>query len=331
MKTKILFVERKFHIFFSLEKIFRQIAKSLNKEKYEVSFQQSPYINNLSGMLKNLFFFRPRKADIYHVTGHIHYITLLLPARKTVLTIHDAIILQTRAGIRRFVLKKILFDLPVRKLRFITAVSENTKNEIVALTGCAPAKIRVIENPVDEIFFSGVKKDFNAECPNILQIGTAPHKNIPNLVKAIDEINCRLVIIGKLTDELQSLLDEKQIKYENKYDLDDQAVQTEYQKADIVAFCSFYEGFGLPIVEAQAMRTPVITSDFEPMRGVAGGGAYLADPFDVSSIRAGIRRIIEDREFRENLIQKGLQNVARFRPETIAAKYEDLYEEMLST
>ena len=330
MKIKILFVERKFHIFFSLEKVFRQIAKSLDEEKFEISFQQLPYINNLSGMLKNFVFYCRQKADIYHITGHIHYISLIFPPEKTVLTIHDLAFLHTRAGIRRFVLKKVLLDLPLRKLNFITAVSEATKNEIIAQTGCDADKIRVIENPVDEIFFAGLKKEFNPECPAILQIGTEPHKNLPNLIKAVDGINCRLVIIGQMTSELRSLLIEKQIKYENKYNLDDQAVQSEYQKADIVTFCSFYEGFGLPIVEAQAMRTPVITSDIEPMKGVAGEGAYLADPNDFLSIRAGIRRIIDDKIFRENLIQKGLKNVERFHPEKIAAQYEILYEEMLS-
>src|SRR5688572_23306035 len=222
MKIKILFVERKFHIFFSLEKVFRQIAKSLNREKFETSFQQLPYINNLSGMLKNFVFYRREKADIYHVTGHIHYITLIFPPEKTVLTIHDLAFLHTRAGIRRFVLKKILLDFPLSKLRFITAVSEATKKEIIAVTNCDADKIRVIENPVDEIFFAGLKKEFNAECPTIMQIGTEPHKNLPNLIKAIEGINCRLVIIGQLTEELRSLLDGNQLKYENKYNLDDQ-------------------------------------------------------------------------------------------------------------
>ena len=281
-------------------------------------------------MLKNFVFYRRPKTDIFHITGQIHYITLIFPPEKTVLTIHDLAFLHTRAGIRRFILKKILLDLPVRKLKFITTVSEATKKEIIAQTDCDTDKIRVIENPVDDIFFAGDKKNFNAESPAILQIGTQPHKNLPNLIKAVEGINCRLIIIGKLTEELRSMLDEKQIKFENKYNLDDRAVQSEYQKADIVTFCSFYEGFGLPIVEAQAMKTPVVTSDIEPMRTVAGEGAYLADPNDFLSIRTGIKRIIDDKIFRENLIQKGLKNVERFRPEKIAGQYEALYEEILS-
>ncbi len=331
MKSKILFIERKLHDFYSIEKVFRQIAKNLDKEKFEHSFQQLPFLNNIAGMLKNLVSFRRQPADIYHVTGDIHYITLLLPARKTVLTIHDLNILQTRKGLRRYILKKILLDIPVRKLKFITAISEAAKKEIIAYSRCGGDKIRVIENPVDENFFADKQKDFNAECPDILQIGTAPHKNLPNLIKALEGINCRLTLIGKLGDEIRFLLDEKKIEYQNRYNLDDSAVRNEYQKADIVAFCSLYEGFGLPIIEAQAMRTPVITSSIEPMREVAGEGAYLSDPNDFTSIREGIRRIINEPELREKLVKNGLKNVARFRPDTVAAKYENLYREMLST
>lgn len=330
MKPRILFVERKLHESFSLERVFRQVTRTLNTEKFEHSFQKVPFISSLSGIFKNVVSFRPAPADIYHVTGHVHYIALTLPARKTVLTIHDLNILQTRKGLRRYILKKILLDLPVRRLEYVTAISEATKDEIINYTGCAPDKIRVIENPVDESYFSAAKKEFNDKCPNILQIGTASHKNVPNLVKALAGINCRLTIIGKIDEALSSLLDEKQIAFENKYNLDDAEILDEYRKADIVAFSSLYEGFGLPVIEAQAMRIPVVTSNIEPLKSVAGAGAYLVNPNEISAIRTGILQIINDKVLRENLVQKGLENVERFRPETIAAKYEDLYEEILS-
>lgn len=330
MKSRILFVERKLHESFSLERVFRQVAQALDKERFEYSFQQMPFISSFGGMLKNIAKFRPEAADVYHVTGHVHYIALFLPARKTVLTIHDLNILQTRKGLRRALLKKILLDLPIRRLKYITAISEATKNEIINFTGCASDKIRVIENPVNENYFSVPTKEFNEECPNILQIGTAPHKNVPNLIKALEGINCRLTIIGKIDEQLSDLLAEKKISFENKYNLDDAAILEEYRKADIIAFCSLYEGFGLPVIEGQAMRIPVVTSDIEPLKGVAGEGAFLVNPHEISAIRTGILEIINDKVLRENLVQKGLENVERFRPETIAAKYADLYKEILS-
>ena len=330
MKSKILFIERKPHEFYSIERVFRQIARHLNKEIFEFSFLQMPFVSSVTGIFRNLASFRRPLADIYHITGDVHYISMLLPARKTVLTIHDLNILQTRKGWRKTILKKILLDIPVRKLKYITAISEATKAEILFHSRCHPDKIRVIENPVDESFFTDTDKIFDGECPNILQIGTAPHKNLDNLIKAVEGIRCRLTIIGKLGDEIKLSLNEKKIEFENRFDLTDAEIRQEYQKADIVAFCSLYEGFGLPVIEAQAARTPLITSDLEPLRSIAGNGAYLCDPQNFSSIRQGILKIINEPDFRAKIVTEGAKNVERFHPKIVAAKYESLYQEMLS-
>lgn len=329
MKTKILFIERKLGDFTSIENVFRQIADYLSKDKFEFSFQKLIFGNSLTGVLKNLLFFRKEKADIYHVTGHIHYIALLLPPERTVLTIHDLGFLHTRKGARRFVLKKILLDLPVKKLKYITAVSETTKREIIDYTSCDTEKIRVIENPLRDGFRAAGQKNFDPENPVILQVGTMDNKNIPNLAKALNGINCKLKIVGKLNSELIRVLNENQIVYENIFDLDDEQMKQAYADCDIVAFCSTYEGFGLPILEAQAMQKPVITSDLSPMKEVAGEGAFLADPADVSSIREGILKIIDDENYRKNLIEAGVRNIERFAPSNIAGQYERLYSEMI--
>jgi glycosyltransferase involved in cell wall biosynthesis len=328
MKTEILFIERKFWEFVSIEKVFRQIAQTLSKEKFETSFQQLTFGNNLAGVLKNLFFFQKRKADIYHVTGHVHYIALILPKKNTVLTVHDLGFLHTRKGLRRSVIKKLFLDLPVKRLKYITAISEATKREIINYTNCREEKIRIIENPLQEIFFSSEKKTFNQKCPTILQIGTSPNKNLGNLIKALNGINCRLMIIGKLENTLIEELKNNRINFKNKFDLNDSEIKNEYQNADIVAFCSTFEGFGLPIIEAQAMQTPVVTSDISPLREVSGGAAFLANPNDFLNIRQGILKIINDEKYREQIIKQGIRNIERFAPQKIADMYEALYEEI---
>jgi len=247
------------------------------------------------------------------------------------LTIHDLTILRTRKGLRRFIIKKLFFDLPVKKTKYITAISEATKKEIVQSTNCDEQKIRVIENPLQDILYLDAKKTFNAQCPTILQIGTAPHKNIENLVKALKGVNCRLRIIGKLNDEVLNELKINKIEFTNDFDLDDGEIKDEYQKADIVAFCSIYEGFGLPIIEAQAMHTPVLTSNLSPMKEVAGDGAVLVNPEDILSIRDGISRIIKDESLRNKLIAQGLKNIKRFETSRIASQYESLYREIIET
>jgi glycosyltransferase involved in cell wall biosynthesis len=98
-----------------------------------------------------------------------------------------------------------------------------------------------------------------------------------------------------------------------------------YQRCDMVVFVSLYEGFGLPILEAQAMGRPVITSNFGAMREAAGDGALLVDPYSVEEIRAAIMRIRNEPGLREELVRKGRENAERFRADAIALKYAQIY------
>ncbi|MEP7214086.1 MAG: glycosyltransferase family 1 protein [Acidobacteriota bacterium] len=333
MKARIVYIERKFwkknFAAFSIEKIYEQISKLLPADKFETATVKVPFGNSFFDILRNLVFFKRPAADLYHVTGHIHYLSLILPRNKTVLTIHDLGFLQNPGKLRRFVIRKLFLDLPVKKLDYITAVSETTRDAIIAATNCSPEKVVVIENPVQEHYLTGRKKEFDKACPVILQVGITPNKNIPNLIKALDGIDCRLRIIGNLTPDLIAHLEAGKIIYENAFGLDDLEMKREYEQADIVAFCSTFEGFGMPIIEAQAMRTAVITSAINPMKDVAGQGAAFADPNDVSSIREGILKLIDDDEYRERLIEKGSKNALRFEARSIAGLYEKLYQEVL--
>jgi glycosyltransferase involved in cell wall biosynthesis len=328
MKIKVSFIERKFWEFVSIEKVFRQISESLPEEDFECRFEQLAYGNSLYGLIKNLVFFRPEEADLYHITGHIHYIALRLPPEKTVLTIHDLGFLRTARGLRRYVLKKLYLDWPVRHIKYITAISEATKKEIVRQTSCPENKIRVIGNPYFSNLSAGKKKAFDPERPQILQIGTAPHKNLKTLAAAIAGLDCRLDIVGRLDSADLELLTRYGIDYKNSFGLDEGEMLEKYRHADILAFCSTYEGFGLPVIEAQAMRTPVVTSRISPLAEVAGRGAVLVDPLRPEEIKAGILRLITDEPFRSAVVAAGLENIERFDPSLIAGKYAELYLEM---
>jgi glycosyltransferase involved in cell wall biosynthesis len=98
----------------------------------------------------------------------------------------------------------------------------------------------------------------------------------------------------------------------------------------MVVFASTYEGFGLPIVEANATGRPVVTSNIFSMPEVAGDAGCFVDPFDASSIRAGIVRVVEDEAYRQGLIKKGFKNVKRFRADAIAHQYAELYNDLFS-
>jgi len=102
-----------------------------------------------------------------------------------------------------------------------------------------------------------------------------------------------------------------------------------YINCDMLCFVSTYEGFGLPIIEAQACGRVVITSNNASMPEIANNGALLVNPLDVNDIKNGINLLINNSKLREELISKGIENVKRFQPEIIANQYQQLYDSIL--
>jgi glycosyltransferase involved in cell wall biosynthesis len=324
---KVVFIERHRADTPSIETVFRRLAQGLAALDIESVFERLPFSNGPSGILRNLSKYRPSPADIYHITGHVHYIALVLPRNNTVLTVHDLRILQIRKGLRRVFLKKLLFDWPVRRLQWVTTISEKTKTDLVEMTGVDPNKIKVIANPLPDDYVSD-SRPFNDSSPVLLQVGTAPHKNLERVAHAVAGLDCQLRIVGKLSIEQRELLEQLEVRYSNVTGLDSHGMHREYQTADIVIFCSLYEGFGLPIIEAQAVGRPVITSGIRPMNDVAGDGALLVDPENVQQIRESVERLVRDAGFRGSLIEKGYLNAERFRLGRITAQYAELYREV---
>jgi glycosyltransferase involved in cell wall biosynthesis len=320
-----VFIERKAGPSVSIERVFRQVAEELGDKEFEIKFQAVPYGNGLLAIIRNLLSFRPEPADAYHITGDIHYVAIRLPRRRTVLTIHDLIFIRRRTGFRRWVLKKLFLDIPVRRAGVVTTVSESTADEIEVIHGFRP---RVIENSLLDGFEPYAEGGNFPPVPTILHIGTAENKNLDGLIAAAAGTSWRIRIVGRLSQNQLTALAANGINYDNVYGLTERDVVDEYRKADIVFFASTYEGFGLPILEAQAMRKPIVTSDLEPMRSVAGDGAALVDPTDPASIRTAIQRIVSDAAYREELIRLGESNVKRFPASKAAAAYAEIYRDI---
>jgi glycosyltransferase involved in cell wall biosynthesis len=185
----------------------------------------------------------------------------------------------------------------------------------------------VIHNPIDPAYqFS--PKIFNVEKPVILHIGTGRNKNLRRTIEALKDIPCHLRIIGKLSEEIVSVLTEYKIEYSNAFQLSDEEIRQEYKNCDIVNFPSEYEGFGMPVIEGQKTGRIVITSAIEPLLEVGKDGAYFVNPLDINSLRDGYLKVISDKNLRDELIEKGLRNVERFSVETIAKQYLKVYEEL---
>lgn len=278
-----------------------------------------------------MFYVVRHQADINHITGDVHYGILACRRRSiNVLTIHDCVMLTRLApgSLRYRILKWLWYDLPVKKADIVTVISENTKKELLEYTKCDPEKIRVITNFVDPAFVPS-PASFNAERPRILFVGVTPNKNLIRLAEAMKGLPAELDIIGTATPDQAKALDGNGISWAQSAHLSAEEVRRKYIDADMLAFPSIYEGFGLPIVEAQATGRPVLTSALSPMRDVAGTGACLVDPYSVDSIRDGIRKIIADGDYRKSLVEEGYKNVKRFRLEEIAGQYATLYRQMI--
>lgn len=212
----------------------------------------------------------------------------------------------------------------------LLADSEATRDDLVQFYRVAPEKISVVYPAYDAQLYQPVgdaarsaetRSRLRVGGDYILAIGTIqPRKNYARLVEAFSRLqisDCRLVIVGKrgwLYDSIFARVNalhlESRISFLDYVPAAD--LPALISGARLVAFPSLHEGFGLPILEAQACGTPVICSMTSSMPEVAGDGALFVDPLDVDAIAGAMQRALSDDALRAKLIAHGLQNVKRF-------------------
>src|SRR5690554_856714 len=312
---RLLILRKKTTEFVSIEKVFSVLRPYLNIQKVELPFKSKGFLRRMF----NLFYILKYRKQLVHLSGHEHYLLALPFFKKSILTIHDLEGLYRLKGWRRWLFKKFWFDWPIHNAKVITTVSKFTQSEIKNLIK-TPKTVHYIPNPLTLALEYDIRA-FNNKKPTILQIGTKENKNIYRLIAALKGINCKLVVVGKETIALKQALLDFDVDYTIKNNLSNEAMIETYKSCDMLAFVSTYEGFGLPILEAQAVGRVVLTASVASMSEVAGEGALLVDPYSVEEIRKGVLQLIGDKVLRENLIQKGLENVGRFEAETIAKQY----------
>lgn len=312
---------------YSIEKVFKPLQPIFDKH-FVVDDCYVPYYKvSLWSIISNMWFAFCHRKDINHITGVMHYCALLLPKKNTIITIHD--INLPGAGLKRKILMWLFVQLPVKRAKYITCITEATKRELLDECPKASDKVLVIYNPISpELKYS--KKEFDAENPRILHIGTRANKNLERVIEALNGVKCCLVIVGQLSNIQKSLLKANHINYINKFRLTDQEILSEYVSCDIVSFPSLYEGFGMPIIEGQAIGRPVLTSHLAPMTEISGDAVLYVDPKSVNSIRQGFLEIIRNESLRKEIVAHGLNNVKRFDAGVIAEKYMALYNIILS-
>ena len=309
---------------YSIERLYEDVRAALPADCEATTWTCRYPSTGLWPRLRDAWAARKVQGDVNHVTGDTHYLTYFLNKRSTVLTVHDLVSLGRLRGIKRWLFWLLWYWLPIRRSQVVVTISEATRSELLGSVRCDPGKVMVIHNPVSEEF-QPVLAAFNATRPRILHIGTNPNKNLERVAQALQGIACTLVVIGSLSPSQKAILSAHGVACENHFNLSRAELLTQYQRADMLLFASTYEGFGLPIIEAQAVGRPVITSDLCSMPEAAGGAACLVDPYDVAAIRQAVLRVMDDQEYRDDLIARGLVNVERFRASKVAAQYAQLY------
>lgn len=317
--------------FWSIEELFGTIVRAF-PHGISVFERKAPMAGaSFQALFKNLWWARRLEGyQLVHQTGDIHYAILGVRRVPVVLTIHDVRFIEEASGLRRFCFFWLWLYLPCLRACKVTVISEFTKAKLLALCPIKPNKVRVIPNCVAPAFTPS-QRDWPRGTVRILQVGTTENKNLPRLAEACAGIDIHLTILGNLTSSQERLLHALDLTYENHRNLTREEVVELYHSSDVVVFISTYEGFGMPILEAQAVGRPVLTSNISPMVEVAGEGALKVDPLDGGAIRQALLRLISDESLRSDLIVKGFSNVAQYSAGVVAARYASLYREVLET
>jgi len=252
---------------------------------------------------------------------------------KKVITIHDLAIFKFPDAYQRtrILYWRQFFTHSVKNADKVVAISQATKDDLIDILKVPEEKIQVIHNGVSNSFkrwidphaLKLVQHKYSLPDKFIFFVGTfSPRKNLGRLMEAVGRIHMEgipynLVIAGEKGWKYQNDLDRvKALNLEDKIFfpgyISPEDLPGVYSLADIFAYPSIYEGFGLPLLEAMSCGTPVITSNTSSLPEVVGQAGVFVDPFSVDSIAQGLMRVIIDYKLKEKLVQEGYQRVQQF-------------------
>jgi glycosyltransferase involved in cell wall biosynthesis len=285
------------------------------------------------------------EADLIH--GPVFVGPLLAPC-PMVVTIHDLSFIRFpdlfRPANRLYL--TTFTRLSARRAARLIAVSAHAAAETAQLLDVPSERIDVVYHGVDPVFrplsideVAAFRQRQGVPDQFVLFVGTLePRKNLVRLVEAFARVydgKTRLVLAGGrgwfydvLFARVESLGLEEAVIFAGYVMNDDLPLW--YNAATLLAYPSIYEGFGLPVLEAQACDTPVLTSNVSSLPEAAGDAALMVDPYDVEALAAGLNRMLTDRSLRRELRQRGLAHASRFSWPRTAQETASVYRQALA-
>ena len=291
---------------------------------------------------------RRRRLDVVHdPTGAL---PLLLTGAARVVTIHDAIpyVYPQTSTRLDWLIYHVWLPLALRRVDAVITDSEQSRKDIITYLPVSPERVVPVSLAADRRFrpmetseVEPILRTYDVQSPYILYVGALEsRKNLPRLLEAYALLRqwspqWRLVIVGArkwkfspIFDAVQRLGLETHVTFTGY--VEDEHLPALYAGADLFAFPSLYEGFGLPVLEAMACGTPVVTSNASSLPEVAGDAAILVDPHDVEQIVNAMRLVLTQPALAAALRAKGLARAAQFSWERTARETIAVYERVLA-
>lgn len=326
-----------------------QVPTSLSKlPKHTVPLGDKPW--RLLVSMAHLFRLHQTRSvgsvDIFHATDHL---LPYLPGTATVFTLGDLTYLshpQTHARLNRLYLQWMMPTF-LRRADAVIAISKSTHRDMLSHYGLDASKCFVIYPGFDSRFhpvqdrgnLNSVQEMYGLPGRFFLYVGTLePRKNLPNLLRAFAAAGneqLTLVIAGKkgwmyqpIFDLVQTLRIDRKVLFTGF--IADEDLPALYSLAEAFVFPSLYEGFGLPVLEAMACGTPVITSNVSSLPEITNDAAFLVDPLNIEGMSAAIQQLAEDANLRQELSQRGLRQASQFGWQRSAAETLNVYQYVMA-
>jgi len=288
-----------------------------------------------------------QKLDIFHGLSQELPLGIEKTKTKSIVTVHDLIFVRFPQFYNwidaKIYLRKLIHACRVSDR--IIAISQQTKDDLVEYLNLSPWKISVIYQGCNSHFWNTYSEEFRSEVRSkyklparyLLYVGTVEkRKNLLGIVKAmhISNINIPLIVIGRKIDPyFREVLNYINVHRLNNIIFPGQILNHElpviYQNAECFIYPSFFEGFGIPVLEAMVSGTPVITSKGGCFEEAGGPGSLYVDPYSAEQIGQAILKVTESKEIRDKMITMGADYAENFKDEVIARAYMKEYHSVL--